>query len=880
MFLDYLCDLNKLMHMKKIFALALCCFLAAAGFSQMPGGNRGGQQISGRFYGKIVDASNKGIEAASVTLVTNKMDSVTKKPKEVIVGGMLTSASGDFSIENIPVFGKYRLKITGIGYKPHEQAVAFEMPNRNAMGNDPSAMLSLLDKDLGNIKIEIDNQVMSNVTVTATKPLLQMGIDRKIFNVDKNLVSAGGTAVDVMKNVPSINVDIDGNVTLRNSAPQIFVDGRPTNLTLEQIPADAIESVEIITNPSAKFDASGGTAGILNIVLKKNKRVGYSGNVRANVDSRGRFGGGGDINVRQNKINVFANGMYSQRRSLGDGHTERTNFYGNPYSSRQIDENEMNGAFGFGRFGLDYFIDNRNTITLSQGFARGAMKPENRSSIFTDLGNNGLEDSLLERSSNSRNEFRNMNSQISFKHNFPRAGREWTADVTFNRGKNKNNNTITTDYFALPGKIYDESIGQQQLGSGDNQNLIIQTDYSNPINEKSKFEVGARTSIRKINSSTDYFNIASNGTKVPIADQNIIFNSTDKVYAAYATYSNRVKNFGYQLGLRAESSDYEGELVGKNQAFKINFPISLFPSMFLSQKLNDYNDLQLNYSRRINRPNFWQLFPFTDISDIFNVSRGNPGLKPEFTNSLELSYNKQFKNRDNFLASVYFKNTNNLITRYQQPEYVPAYDSVMQVSSYINANNSYVTGLELIGRNKLAKWWDLTTNANLFTAKIDVDLPGQPEQDQFISYFFKINNTFKLPKNFSLQLSADYQSKIISSPGGSGGGRGGFGGGMFGGGGSAAQGFIRPNFGVDAAVRFEFLKERRASISLNVNDIFRTRKYDAYTETTFFVQNSVRRRDAQVARLNFNWRFGKFDANLFKRKATKAENYMDMNMNF
>lgn len=867
--------------MKKFLALALCCLAVTTGFSQMPG-QRNGQQISGRFYGKVVDESNKGVEAASVTLVTNRMDSVTKKPKEVIVGGMLTTPSGDFSIENIPVMGKYKLRVTGIGYKPYEQAVAFEMPNRNAMANDPSAMLNLLDRDLGNIKIEIDNQVLGGVTITATKPLLQMGIDRKIFNVDKNLVSAGGTAVDIMKNVPSLNVDIDGNVTLRNSTPQLFVDGRPTNLTLDQLPADIIESVEIITNPSAKFDASGGTAGILNIVLKKNKRIGYSGNLRFNIDSRARVGGGGDINIRQNKINFFASGMIHQRKSIGEGYTERSNFFGNPYSSRQVDESIMNGTFGFGRVGIDYFIDNRNTITFTQGFGRGKMNPDNKSWIYTDLGNNGTEDSLLERFSNSDNDFRRMNSQVSFKHNFPKAGREWTADINYMKGKNVNTNIIDNDYYSLPGRIYDDSYGQEQLGSGDNENFIFQTDYSNPINDKSKFELGARASIRKMNSATDYFNISASGTKTPITEQNVIFNSTDNVYAAYATYSSKIKNFGYQLGLRAESSDYQGELVSKGQSFKIDFPISLFPSLFMSQKLNDYNDLQLNYSRRINRPNFWQLFPFTDISDIFNVSRGNPELKPEFTNSIELSYSKTFKSRDNLLASIYFKNTNDLITRYQQAEYVPAYDSIMQVSSYINANNSYVTGLELIGRNKITKWWDLMTNANLFTAKIDVDLPGQPEQDQFLSYFFKINNTFRLPKNLSIQLSADYQSKIISAPGGSGGGgRGGFGGGgMYGGGGTAAQGFIRPNFGVDAGIRFEFLKERRASVSLNVNDIFRTRKYDAYTETAFFVQDSERRRDPQVVRLNLNWRFGKFDASLFKRKTKGVESGDDMNMNF
>jgi outer membrane receptor protein involved in Fe transport len=543
----------------------------------------------------------------------------------------------------------------------------------------------------------------------------------------------------------------------------------------------------------------------------------------------------------------------------------------------------MEGAFGFGRFGIDYFIDNRNTITLSQTFARGKMNPDSRSSIFSDLGSNGTTDSLQERFSNSQNIFRNMGSQLSFKHNFPKAGNEWTADITYNKGKNSNDNSILSNYYSmLPSQQFNRAYNQQQVGSGDNENFIIQTDYTKPLTDQSKFEAGARASVRKVNSATEYFILNANGGKTPITSQNIIYNSTDRVYAAYANYSSRIKNFGYQLGLRAESSDYDGLLVSKNQPFTIKFPISLFPSAFLSEKLNESSDLQLNYSRRINRPNFWQLFPFTDISDSLNISRGNPGLNPEFTNSLELSYSKIFKNRDNFIASVYFKNTNDLITRFQQREFVPAFNDTLLVSSYINANRSYVTGLELTSKNKITKWWDLTSNANFFTAKIDLN--DQPDPDQFFSYFFKINNSFKLPKNFSVQISGDYTSKIISSPGGSGGGGrgGGGGGGMFGGGGgSAAQGFIRPNFGVDAAIRFEFLKEKRASISLNVNDILKTKKYDAYSASPYFIQNSERRRDAQVARLNFSWRFGKFDANLFKRKNTKADSNVNMdNTNF
>ncbi|MDQ3846920.1 MAG: carboxypeptidase regulatory-like domain-containing protein, partial [Bacteroidota bacterium] len=358
--------------MRICFLILSFLFITSLEAQRSPGMNRnGGQQMTGRFYGRVVDANRKGVEAASVVLVQERMDTVSNQRKEVVAGGMLTPANGEFSIENVPAFGRYKLRITGIGFKPYEQNVNFDRPATPA-GSDMSTALGALDKDLGNIKLEIDENVLSSVTVTASsKPLLQMGIDRKVFNVDKNIVSAGGNAIDVMKNVPSVNVDIDGNVTLRNNAPQIFVDGRPTNLTLEQIPADAIESVEIITNPSAKFDASGGTAGILNIVLKKNKRVGYAGNVRVNMDSRGRIGGGTDLNVRQDKVNVFVSGNVNQRKSLSWGTTDRLTLSNPKVRTLQDDNSMMRGLFGFGRAGIDYFINNRNTITLSGTMGRG-----------------------------------------------------------------------------------------------------------------------------------------------------------------------------------------------------------------------------------------------------------------------------------------------------------------------------------------------------------------------------------------------------------------------------------------------------------------------------------------------------------------------------
>jgi outer membrane receptor protein involved in Fe transport len=843
-----------------------------------PGGNRGngGQQVAGRLYGKIVDTkTGKPVEYASVQLIQNKMDAVTKQRKDTIINGMLTQGNGDFSLENVPVFGPLKLKISAIGFKEYEQDVSFSMrPPAGGTPGDLNSVLGALDKDLGNIKIEIEEKLLGNVTVESTRPGLQLGIDRKIFNVDKNIVSAGGTAVDIMRNVPSLNVDIDGNVTMRNNSPQLFVDGRPSNLTLEQIPADAIQSVELITNPSAKFDASGGTAGILNIVLKKEKKVGYNGSVRANLDSRGRFGLGGDINLRQQKVNLFANGMYNQRKSIATGTTERFDYFPNPDVYQfQKDRSVQLGAFGFGRGGIDYFINNRNTLSVAANFAKGKFTPVSVNNILYEYQTTPVTTSSQTRTTNTEGEFRNLGSTLSFKHNFPKAGKELTADVTYNKSKNENSSFIETAYHNSPPSFFN----QQQRVKGDNENVILQTDYVNPINDKSKFEFGARAQLRRNNSVNAFYIDSFNTGKYTLqTSSQIDYKSNDAVYAAYATFTSQIKNFGYQLGLRAESSTYEGELLKTGEVFKIDFPISLFPSIFLSQKLGDDQSIQLNYSRRVNRPNFWQLSPFTDSSDKLNPSKGNPGLKPEFTNSFELSYEKTFKNRGNFLASIYYKHTTDLITRFQETGQNNNGDEIL-ISTFINANSSYVTGLELTMRNNFTKWWEFTPNFNLYTSEVDIDLPGVAQQPRLTSYFVKVNNTFKLPQNISIQLSGDYQSKTVLPPGGSGGGGrgggfgGGGGGGGFGGGGaSASQGFIRPNYGMDVAIRYEFLKNRTASISVNMNDVFRTRRQNIHSESPLFSQDIFRRRDPQVLRINFNWRFGKFDANLLKRKNMRS----------
>jgi outer membrane receptor protein involved in Fe transport len=863
--------------MNKLVLALLVNFTCAYVFAQnpmmqRPGGAGNGQQMNGRMYGKIVEAqSGKPVDAASIQLVQSRFDTATKKRKDVIIAGMLTKANGEFALENIPLFGQSNLIVTAIGIKPLEQNVSFEL--KMQPGADMSAMLGAIDKDLGNIKMEIDAQVLGNVTVTASKPLFQLGIDRKVYNVEKDVVAAGGTAVDVMKNVPSLSVDLDGNVTLRNNAPQIFVDGRPTTMQLEQIPADAIESVEIISNPSAKFDASGGTAGILNIILKKNKKVGYSGSIRSNIDSRARVGLGGDFNLRQNKINIFGSANYNQRKSISTGYTERSDFLKQPNTFLdQNDRNVSKGSFRFFRAGMDYFINNRNTLSLSGGLGGGKFRPENLSKLLETPLDQSSNASYSERLTNSLGDFRFKNAQLSFKHNFPKAGRDWTADLTFNKRKNVNDSRIQTDYFNYPSNTIYDQFTQQQNNTGSGQSLILQTDFTNPITEKSKIEMGLRAAFNKSNSSSAFYKVDPLTGDLILQPASLVkYENEDHVLAAYTSFSNQLKNFGYQLGLRVESSGYDGKLLLTDKSFNNDFPLSFFPSVFLSQKMNKDQELQLNYTRRINRPNFFQLTPFVDSSDLLNPRIGNPDLKPEFTNSVEVSYQKIFKNKDNFLATLYYKNTNDLITSYADVYANPVDGKSYNIYSFINANSSYVTGLELILKNKIAKWWDITSNLNLYTSKIDLDDPTQPKVDQFASWFGKLNNTFKLPKNFSIQLSGEYNSKTILPPGGSG-SRGGFGGmGMMFGPSSSSQGYVRANYFVDLGLRYEFLKNRAASISLNMNDILRTRRSYVHTETPYITQDVFRRRDPQILRLNFSWRFGKFDPNLFKRKNLKGE---------
>ncbi len=874
--------------MRKLFTLIVLLITYQFVQAQFPmGGGRGaggGQSMNvGHFYGKIVDSkTNKAVEGVTVQLTGNKFDTVTKKMKEVILSTQITRSNGEFSIENLSVMGSFKLKLSSLGYTSLEKTISFglKMPTGAPTAASMQQMLGQADKDLGNIKIEVDATNLGNVTVTSTaKPQFEMGIDRKIFNVDKNLMAAGQTATEIMKNIPSLNVDIDGNVTLRNASPTIFIDNRPTTLTLDQIPADIIDKVELITNPSAKYDASGGNAGIINIVLKKNKKNGYNGGIRAGIDSRARINLGGDINLRQSKTNISLSGNYNQRKSISEGIADRNNLLTTPSFIHQTTDGINESRFNFFRGSLDYLVSNRSTFTIGANYVAGKFDSEQEQRVDSTIKGINTSYNLINQFSTSQ--FNNWGTQLSYKYNFPKNGENISADFNLNSSNNDNINNINTQTYNIDNSIKGVPLKQKTIGGGDSKNYTMQVDYENEINLDSKLEFGARGAIRDFKNSSDQYRfIVNDYILIPSISNKYKFN--DQVYAAYGNYAFKVKKWSYQLGLRAESSNYTGTLLKQSGAdsssFSVKYPLSLFPSAFITYKVDDKQDLQLNYSRRVNRPNFFQLMPFPDFSDPQNINIGNANLKPEFTNSFEVSYNNAYKKGANFLATAYFKYSTNLITRYvyRDKNGLTLNDSAY-FNTYINADNSVTYGLELTNKIPVNKWWDFTLSFNLFSSKINASIPDQSLDNELVSWFAKTNNTFKLAKGLSLQLSGDYQAKTILPPGGggSGGGRGGMGGGMMFGGGpqSTAQGYNEPRYSIDLAIRKEWTWKngKSGSLSLSMNDIFRTQLYKTYSESIYFTQLSSRRRDPQVLRLNFSYRFGKFDTSLFKRKNTKSD---------
>lgn len=842
--------------MKQIF---LVCYFIAIAFTVTAQGEGEPQPAdqpviqvnSNRVFGKLVDkAGGKPIEAASVQLFVG----------DSLIRGMLTRPNGDFSFDNLPGNKQFRLQISAIGYEPYEQKIE----PAAAAGNQP-----YWQRDLGNINLQGDVKQLGGVTVTATRPALEMGVDRKIFNAAKSFTATGGTAVDLMKNIPSVSVDIDGNVTLRNSSPQIFVDGRPTILTLDQIPADNIDKVELITNPSARFDAAS-SGGIINIILKKNKRVGLNGIYTGSIGTPRIAGSNLNLNLRQGKLNFYLSGGVNQSGGKARSETHRIN-RSNGQTSNYFDQlsyNDRRRLFMNIRFGADYFIDNRNTISLTQQFGRGRFKyEEDQDQQYLNAGK--VLQYYGERLGEGKTIFKRGGTTLNYKHSFPRQGQEFTADVTYNYGKRNENSQLANAFFNPDGTMYQPSTLVQNSGKGGNDQVTIQADYVNPITEKRKIEMGVRSYINKSRSRYDAFAL-NNGQPQKLSLSNN-YEYTERVNAIYFTYSDKAGKFGYQAGLRAEHSQFDGLLIDSAFKFGYKYPSTarniwnaLFPSLFLTQELTDKDQLQLNYSRRIRRPNFWQLSPYIDINDPANIRQGNPQLRPEFINSFELNYSHNY-GKGNFLAVLYFRNNPDDITEYSDTITAAQYAQLQNaaidpnaiLNTYINAGVTNRYGAEFTLQNKWSENFEITPTVNLQYRTVKARINDLDLSNEGFNWDAKLTANYKITtaktsffNKMGFQLLGEYESSEV-----------------------IPQGRRKPQYSVDFAVRKDFLKNDKASLTLGINDVFNTNRWGVIYDTEQFYQDAYRRWNVRSFRLSFSYKFGDPNFSLNNRHKRDGGDY-------
>jgi ferric enterobactin receptor len=840
--------------------MIICCSLMmvnVASAQEVKDSSKTIKYSTGHLQGILLDDSGNGAEFVNVTVFSNAPDSITGLPNKRLLQGTITDSMGAFSMDGIPLGIPLSLRASSVGYK--EINTDFSLPDSTA------------NHTLGKLKMDADKTALKEVTITSSKPYMTVDMDKKVFNTDRDIVSVGGTGLDVVKNVPGINVDVDGNVSMRGNAPQIFVDGKPTILTLDQIPASSIESIEVISNPSAKYDASGGGAGILNVVLKKNRKTGYNGNLRAGADSHGGINGGGSLNMRTRKFNISADFNARKSADYTKGATNRSDFSADPMvnlNQQQLDTSRNRMLFG--KLSVDYNLTAHTTFSLSGFAVHHATRGVSYININADsVYNTGNKNGASYENINTQRSFDGRGGTLGMKHTFKKEKEVWTMDANYFSGTSSSTSQYVTDnYSDGTGSPLASSQLQKIAGSGNDYNIILQSDYSNPLTANMTFEAGVRAALqgrRNINDnynydfSTDMYNL------VPTAASN--YKSHSNVYAAYSTLAGTIGQFTYKAGLRVENSGYNGVLLNSGETFRNKFPLSFFPSLFLGQKLANDQELQLTYTRRINRPNFFQLIPYTDASNALNITRGNPNLIPEFTQSLELSYLKNFLGKGTLMGSVYYKHTDHLITGYIESD-TDATGGVSFVNTYINAASSYSMGAEMTGQFTLTKWWDLTTNVNLYRSRINLeDAAAASQQDALWNWFGKLNMNFRLPAGFGLQLTGTYQSKS-NLPVNTGGNQPGPPDMQSQ---AASQGYISPYYFIDIAVKKTFYKNKLIA-SFSVNDIFKSRKQDQYTYSEYFTQDYNRLRNPQLFRLNLTYSFGKLENKSFDKKNNDKNN--------
>ena len=777
----------------------------------------------GIIKGRIIDSSTKKpVNYANVALYLSKDSSV--------VNGAVSGSKGDFLIKDVKP-GRYYAKASFIGYKT-------KTLNNLAV----SAKNKIIE--LGTIDIESSSIKMGAVVVKAEKDMLVTNLDKQVVNVEKDLSSAGGSALDVMQNIPAVTVDIDGNVSLRgNSNVTILIDGKPSGLAglnssdvLTSIPAGSIKSIELVTNPSAKYDPDG-TAGIINIVLKKRANMGFNGIFNLNAGSGNKYTGGTNFNYRTGDLNFF--GDFSGRfyQFNRDGYSDRSNFLDSGTSYlKQNTSSGYNMNMANINFGTEYLFDDYNTISLSLQYRRFNMNNSGVIDNATLDDQSALQNYFINNNNGSRN-VNFMNYSLDYKKEYEEKGKELTASLMFNNinmssATGTNYNYLTTD--GLPSSLAPSLTNNTYNNS--HRMFIAQANFVQPLSINNRLEAGFKSSVSDLGMDYNFYNFDPSGSTW--INNNLRSNNYDykeQIHALYGIYTGALGDFKYQAGVRGEYAKTDSKLITNNISYNTNY-FSLYPSVFFAYDFTPLQEIKASYSRRVDRPKPWELNPFTNYSDSLNLSYGNPNLQPEYTNSYEIGYSTIFFNF-NIYTSVFLKQTSGMITRISN-----LINNGVTESTFENIASQKNYGTEVVANGKLFPWWSLNANASYFRSDINDPVLVTNSNNFSYSYTGRINSTWMLSKSLSLQISSTYNSPIVS-----------------------AQGKMDAIYFTDFAVKKDFM-DGNLSVTLRMSDIFNTRKFSSETYGNNFSLFSQGQRDSRILFLGLT-----YNLNNFKQKTSRSK---------
>lgn len=767
-------------------------FLSAEIFAQ--------SQSIGSVFGKIVaESNNNPLEFVSVALIS-LLDST-------VVGGDVTDSKGKFEIKNIPI-GKYFLRYSFIGYKTLSSS-NFKI--------DPQQTIV----KLGTITLAESYISLKEVSVTSNKLTMTNAIDRKVYNVQQDIMSTTGSASDLLQNIPSVQVDIEGNISLRGSTNvMILINGKTSPLmgktradVLQQMPASSIEKIEVVTNPSAKYKPDG-TSGIINIVMKKETSAGLNGNVCANVGNKSRYNGNTNINYNPGSFNVFGSLSLRQDDRNQFSTDIRTQYNSVTNIPDYYSANSKSNARPLSRgllLGFDYNFDPNNSGGISGNyFYRGFIRNETSTKVLKDYTSTITED--YDRLRYDKEYEIETEATAYFQHNFSDEDHKLRLEYTTSKSPEEENNHYTNVYrFPLSANQFDNTIIKQ----GDDKNQLSLT-YENPLAENSTLEAGYEGEFNK--TDLDYFgeffdNAQGTFVKDMVKTNHFIYN--ENIHALYLTYSNAIGALSFLSGLRAEESLLKANLVSRDSIISNNYS-NFYPTLHLSYKLSDASELQLNYSRRANRPEGDELNPFPEYQDPRNIRAGNPHLKPEFIHSIEFGYQWQ-NDFVTFVPGIFYRNKYNGFTSVTQ-----AINDSTLLTTETNLSTEKSAGFEVVVASSLENIFSANLSANAFYEEIDASNLGFGKKKSTVTWSGNMSCNFNLFSATTIQINSNYRSARLTP-----------------------QGEYKPSFVVNLGLRQDMFGDKLSAV-LTISDLFKTQKREMNFDASWLKQHSVNHRDSGV----------------------------------